>query len=46
MKELFDFLNSQSSGRLVLFAIVFISTVYYIMQGLVFIFQSIFNKKS
>ena len=45
MKELFDFINSQSLGRLVLFTIVFIYSVYYITKIMFFIFLSIFNKK-
>lgn len=46
MKELYDFLNSQSDERLLGFGIVFCISMYYITQSLVFIFHSIFNKKS
>jgi len=40
MKEFYDFLNQQSGTRLFGYGVVFLATVYYIMQGLVYIFQS------
>lgn len=46
MKELFDFLNSQSDEILFGYGIVFCISMYYITQCLVFIFESIFNKKN
>lgn len=45
MKDLFEFLNQQSGERLFWYGIVFMVVVYNIMQGLVYIFQSIFNRK-
>lgn len=45
MKTLFDFLNSQSGDRLVGYGIVFLISVYYIMQGLVYIAQAMFSKR-
>lgn len=46
MKELFEFLNMQSGERLFWYGVVFIFTVYLVMQGLVYIFQSIFKCKN
>lgn len=45
MKTLFDFLNSQSGDRLVGYGIVFLISVYYIMQCLVYIAQAMFSKR-
>ena len=45
MKELFEFLNHQSGERLVGYGIIFLVFTFYIMQGLVCIFEAIFKNK-
>ncbi len=45
MSELFNFLNHQSGGRLFGYGVIFLLSVYWIMQGLVYIFSAIFKSK-
>ena len=45
MENLFEFLNQQSGDRLFGYAVVFLVFTYYVMQGLVYIFQAIFQNK-
>jgi len=45
METLFEFLNQQSSGRLLGYGVIFLVSVYYIMQGLIYIFQAIFKRR-
>ena len=45
MEILLDWLDSQSGERLFGYGVVFIWTMYYVMQGLVYIFQSVFRRK-
>lgn len=42
--SLFEFLNEQSAGRLLFYGIIFTITVYYVMQGLIYIFGHIFKR--
>lgn len=44
MKELFEFLNQQSGNRLAFYGVIFLCSVYFIMQGLVYMCQAIFKK--
>lgn len=45
MKELLEFLNEQDADRLIGYGVVFSASVYFVMQGLVYITQSIFKRK-
>ena len=45
MNELLQFLNEQSGDRLLGYGVGFLIFTYYIMQGLVYIFQAIFSSK-
>ena len=45
MEILFKFLNEQSGDRLFFYGLVVLISIYYIMQGLVYIFGGIFKNK-
>jgi hypothetical protein len=42
---LLEFLNEQSGIRILLYGIVFCVTAYFVMQGLVLIFQAMFRRR-
>ncbi|SOU89464.1 hypothetical protein TNO010_400039 [Tenacibaculum finnmarkense genomovar ulcerans] len=45
MENLFEFLNQQNGDQLAGYGVVFVVFIYYVMQGLVDIFESIFRCK-
>ncbi len=45
MTEFFEFLNQQSGDRLFFFGVMFILTLYFIFQIIIYVFGDAFNRR-